>query len=174
MLVCFGLVVGGFQPLMAPTRIADQVAIDRRWQEARVLAQPYRTRLRADSVRLTDTLAYQVAWAADRHGVRRELAFRLVWAESRFKVTARGQAGEIGLTQLMPNTARRFCKVRLADLQKPVVNLNCGFKYYASMLERYHGNEWLALVGYNRGPGRADQVRAQGLGYPEKILLASW
>src|SRR5437867_4252091 len=55
-----GLALGAGS-LWAPT-VASMEALEAQsqWQQARRVARPYRTALRADSVRLTDSLAYQI------------------------------------------------------------------------------------------------------------------
>ncbi len=159
-------------PAWAPM-MADEVARVEaaQWVDAQQIASEYRIRLRQDSLRLTDSLAFLIVQAADRHAVPRRIAFRLIWAESRFKVNAKGTVGDAGLAQVLPSTARRVCNVRDARrLYDPVTNLDCGFKYFSSLLRRYENLEWFALVGYNRGPRIADSLKAQGLGYPERIL----
>ena len=109
--------------------------------------------------------------AADRHGIEHRVAFGMIWTESRFKVDALGKVGDVGLVQVLPSTARKVCGIRsVRKLYDPATNLDCGFGYYAQMLERYGDVHWLALVAYNRGPRMADSIRAQGLGYPEHIL----
>ena len=66
-----------------------------------------------------------------------------------------------------------MCGIRtVRELYQPVRNLDCGFRFYAELLERYSAVDWLALVAYNRGPRVADGIRAQGHGYPEQILAA--
>ena len=130
---------------------------------AQQFARQYRAALRSDSVRLTDSLAYQIVRTADHYGVERRVAFGLVWTESRFKVDARGKVGDVGLAQVLPSTGRRVCGIRtVRELYEPGRNLDCGFKFYAQLLERYGAVDWLALVAYNRGPRIADSIRAQG------------
>lgn len=159
-------------PAWAPMMTDEVARVEAaQWVDAQEIASQYRIRLRQDSLRLTDSLAFLIVQTADRHAVPRRIAFRLIWAESRFKVDARGTVGDAGLAQLLPTTARRVCNIRsVRKLYDPVTNLDCGFKYFSSLLRRYDNLEWFALVGYNRGPRIADSLKAQGLGYPERIL----
>ncbi|HEY6210433.1 MAG TPA: transglycosylase SLT domain-containing protein [Gemmatimonadales bacterium] len=161
-------------PAWAPTLNGTPVAAaDAQKEEAELFVRQYRPLLRQDSLRLTDSLAYLIVQAADRHGVERRIAFGLVWTESRFKVDARGKVGDAGLVQILPSTARLTCGIRTQrELYEPATNLDCGFRFYAQMLARYGAVDWLALVAYNRGPRIADSLKAQGLGYPEQILAA--
>jgi soluble lytic murein transglycosylase-like protein len=156
----------------APVRAAMAGSAVDQWTAARALAAEYRVTLRADSVRLSDSLAFHVVVAADRHAVSRRLAFQLVLIESRFSPTALSPAGARGLTQLLPRTAWTVCALPAVALADPRANLDCGFRYLGTLLVRYDGNEWFALVGYYRGPWRADQIKRLGLGYPESILTS--
>ena len=83
-----GLTLGAGS-LWAPT-VASMEALeaDAQWHEAQGFARQYRLALRADSVRLTDSLAFQIVRIADHYGMAR-VAFGLVWTESPFKVDAR-------------------------------------------------------------------------------------
>ena len=154
----------GANSLWAPT-VASMESRDAtiQWQDAQQFARQYRAALRSDSVRLTDSLAYQIVRTADHYGVERRVAFGLAWTEPRFKIDARGKVGDVGLAQVLPSTGRRVCGIRtVRELYEPGRNLDCGFKFYAQLLERYGAVDWLALVAYNRGPRIADSIRAQG------------
>ena len=161
-------------PAWAPTVSGMEArGAEAQWEDAQFFVRQYRPLLRQDSLRLTDSLAYLVVQAADRHAIERRVAFGLVWTESRFKVEARGKVGDAGLVQVLPSTARLACGIRTQrELYEPATNLDCGFRFYAQMLERYGAVDWLALVAYNRGPRIADSIRAEGRGYPEQILAA--
>lgn len=154
-----------------PTRaMADAARTADQWEDAQAFLLEYRPQLKADSLRLSDSLALQVVQAADNNLIPRRLAFQLVMIESRFKPTALSDKGAIGLTQVMPRTGKTVCGLTVVQLNQAEPNLGCGFKYLRSLLDRYDGNEWFALTGYYRGPYRADQIKRQGLGYPESIL----
>jgi len=104
-------------------------------------------------------LARMIIRAADRHGLDTALAFRLVQRESRFRVFALGDAGEIGLTQIKPSTAEQLRPgITVAQLYQPDVNLDLGFTYLAWLRERYHGNMWRAAMAYNEGLSAADTL----------------
>src|ERR1051326_6835757 len=84
-------------PAWAPTLNGTPVAAaDAQKEEAELFVRQYPPLLRQDSLRLTDSLAYLIVQAADRHGVERRIAFGLVWTESRFKVDARGKERRVG------------------------------------------------------------------------------
>jgi len=92
--------------------------------------------------------------AAQRHNVEPSLLKAVVQAESNFSTMAVSHAGAKGLMQLMDATARRQGVENPFD---PVQNLEGGAKFLRQMLDRYNGNEVLALAAYNAGPGAVDK-----------------
>jgi soluble lytic murein transglycosylase-like protein len=112
---------------------------------------------------LTRELAESIYDLALQEEIDPDVAFGLVRTESEFKTSATSHVGAIGLTQLMPATARGMRKgVTIADLRKPEVNLSIGFKFLREMIRHYNGDEKLALTAYNRGPGTVDRVLKRG------------
>ena len=104
-------------------------------------------------------LAGKIVRAAGRNGLDTGLAFRLVQQESRFRVNALGDAGEIGLTQIKPSTAEQLRPgITIEQLYEPDVNLELGFAYLARLRDRYHGNMWRAAMAYNAGMSAADTL----------------
>jgi hypothetical protein len=104
-----------------------------------------------------------------------DMAFGLVRTESAFKNSATSHVGAIGLTQLMPSTARWLKPdVTVRDLRDSRTNLRIGFKYLAELVDKYEGDNELALLAYNRGPGTVDRVLKRGgnpdNGYPDMVL----
>jgi hypothetical protein len=92
-----------------------------------------------------------------------DLAFGLVRAESAFKSSATSHVGAVGLTQLMPSTAKWLKPgVTRSDLRDPQVNLDIGFRYLRELIDKYEGDEDMALLAYNRGPGTVDRVLKRG------------
>lgn len=87
--------------------------------------------------------------AARRHGLDPRLLAALVKQESGFRADAGSHAGAIGLTQLMPGTARELG----VDPHDPIANLDGGARYLSQQLDRF-GSVPLALAAYNAGPGR--------------------
>jgi len=88
--------------------------------------------------------------AAQQAGVDPLLLRSLVQAESDFDPNEVSTAGAIGLTQLMPQTAKQL---GVTDPYDPGQNLLGGARYLASMLKEFGGDERLALAAYNAGPG---------------------
>lgn len=108
-------------------------------------------------------------------GIDPEIAFRLVKVESNFKPKALSTKGAIGYAQVQVATAR-FYEPGLSEeqLYQRDVNLRLGFRFLKDLLRRYGGDMELALVAYNRGPGRVEEILLQGgdpsNGYAEAVL----
>lgn len=92
----------------------------------------------------------EIDQAARRHRVDPALLTALVRQESGFRPDAVSSAGARGLTQLMPATAR---EVGVSDPSDPRQALDGGALYLRRMLDRFGGDEKLALAAYNAGPG---------------------
>jgi hypothetical protein len=94
----------------------------------------------------------------ERHARRQRLDPELVRAviqvESGFDAQARSSKGAEGLMQLMPATAADY---RVRDPFNPDENIRAGTAYLRNLLDRYNGDERLALAAYNAGPGNVDR-----------------
>lgn len=128
----------------------------------------------AKKFKIPAKLAMHIHQAATEAGISPTVAFGLVRAESSFRPTAVSPVGAIGLTQLMPATARWIEPgTTRSDLRNPRTNLRVGFKYLRSLIDRYDGNEKLALTAFNRGPGTVDRLLKRGRnpdnGYAQKV-----
>lgn len=126
--------------------------------------------------RIAPDLAQSIIDAALAEGVDPELAFRLVRVESMFRVRARGPAGALGLTQLMPATARSIDRSLRTEAQilEPSTNLRLGLRYLRRMIEKYDGDLRLGLLAYNRGETAVNRALRVGRdpenGYSRKVL----
>ena len=146
-------------------------ATERKVAAAEELAAKYRRR----GFKVSPALARQIHAAALSARIDPKIAFGLVRTESGFKSSATSHVGAIGLTQLMPATARWFRRgVTRSDLRNPEVNLSIGFRYLRELIDKYEGDTELALTAYNRGPGTVDRVLKRGgdpdNGYADMVM----
>ena len=125
--------------------------------------------------RISPQLARTIQDAAEAQGLDPDLGFRLVRAESNFNPRARSHAGALGLTQLMPYTARWLDRRMTTPerIMQPEANLAAGFRYLRRLIDKY-GDLRLALLAYNRGEGAVDRDLRRGRnpenGYSRRVL----
>lgn len=93
---------------------------------------------------------------AEKYNLPRDVFLALVQRESNFNPTATSDRGAIGLTQLMPGTARELG----VDPRDPAANLDAGARYLRQQIDRF-GNLPLALAAYNAGPRRVTDAGNQ-------------
>lgn len=113
---------------------------------------PYRRRLDfpASTEARRARLYPLIARIACEAGVPAGLLDALVGQESRYNLSALSPKGAMGLTQLMPGTARYL---KVANPWDPVANLRGGARYLREQIVEF-GRVDLALAAYNAGPGR--------------------
>lgn len=89
---------------------------------------------------------------ADRAGVPPELALAVAEQESGFNPTKRGAAGEWGVMQLMPGTAKMYGQ----NPEDPLQNIRGGVMHLRRLLDTYQGDLPKVLGAYNAGEGRVN------------------
>jgi hypothetical protein len=109
-----------------------------------------------------------VAAEAQRQGVPVNLALGVARQESNFNQSAVSHAGAMGVMQLMPGTARGLG----VDPKDAGQNIAGGVAYFSQMMKRYGGDEQLALLAYNWGPGNVDSWLKTGVGVKGQAMPA--
>jgi soluble lytic murein transglycosylase len=98
--------------------------------------------------------------ASDK-GLDPALIAAVIYTESHFRDQT-SPAGAKGLMQITPGTAKDIARksggtaFQLGDLSTPQVNISYGAFYLRYLMDRYGGNETLALAAYNGGEGNVD------------------
>ncbi|WEX11341.1 transglycosylase SLT domain-containing protein [Chelativorans sp. AA-79] len=89
---------------------------------------------------------------ASENGVPVVLAHAVISVESNYRPSARGSAGEIGLMQIKPATARMMGYSGSAKgLYEPETNIKYGMKYLGKAFKLGGGNTCSAILKYNAG-----------------------
>ena len=95
-------------------------------------------------------------------GLDPSLIAAVIYAESRFRDQT-SHAGARGLMQITPRTANEIARksggtrFEEGDLATPQINISYGSWYLRWLLQRYGGNETLAVAAYNAGTGNVDR-----------------
>jgi membrane-bound lytic murein transglycosylase MltF len=94
---------------------------------------------------------------AGAYHVPPNLAIAIIQYESSFNTDARGEAGEIGLFQLLPSTFPTYTETQLF---KPEINIKLGMKYLADMKEScVYRKDYEYSICFNLGPEKAKKVK---------------
>ncbi|WP_455465617.1 lytic transglycosylase domain-containing protein [Bartonella sp. B39] len=89
---------------------------------------------------------------ANKYNVPVNLAHAVVRVESNYKARTKGAAGEVGLMQIKPSTARGLgFNGSVQDLYDPATNLEYGMRYLARAYMLSGGNTCGTILKYNAG-----------------------
>jgi len=112
-----------------------------------------------------------------RFNVDPYLMHSLVREESHYDANALSPSQAIGLTQVMPGTAAGGAKLlhiqvnSLKDYYQPALNLQLGTQYFSFCLNRFPGNQMLAVASYNGGAGAVKGWLAKdGMDDPDRFV----
>lgn len=126
--------------------------------------------------------AYEIARAviveANHHQMDPFFLLAVIKTESHFNIKARGLHGEIGLMQLLPETADWLAAQSgmtpgQYNLEDPRVNIRLGATYFASLRKEFQGYSARYIGAYNMGSGNVYKLMANNVDpsvYPDKVL----
>jgi soluble lytic murein transglycosylase len=166
--------------------IAEALSDCGQWIEAIRLVSAYMSREDYRVTRGDMRLSYPRAFKdiieenADAEGLPRVILYGLIRTESHFDPGIISYAGEIGLSQLMPATAKEEAE-RLRkkggpdyrnnlDLQNPVINVRIGSSYLKYLFDVMK-SPMQALLSYNGGYNRVRRWRTAESAFPEDLFL---
>lgn len=107
-----------------------------------------------------EELLRMITNGANKHNLDRKLLTELILNESRFDPNAGSGKGAMGLTQMVPDTARAM-GLKPTEYFDPQKNIDAGAKYLKQLLVKYKGDVKIALAAYNAGMGNV--ARAGGI-----------
>ncbi len=111
--------------------------------------------------------------ACDAYKVSPDLAFAVIWVESRN--TAGADNGQcVGYMQINLSNNERFrARLGVPNVREPIYNIQCGVSFLSELIKK-HGDERLALMYYNEGT-EALRKWAAGVresGYTQRVAAA--
>jgi soluble lytic murein transglycosylase-like protein len=178
--------VGAADHVVAPdTRLVVRKmgSLEQQLQAARGELQLVKLQLERTNAIMANSIKYQIPadLAGDIYdialseGIDPALGFQLVKVESGFKANARSSMAAFGYTQLQVPTARFYEPgITAAQLYDRETNLRIGFRFLRDLLEHFDHDMQVALVAYNRGPGKVAGILAKGgdpaNGYAEAVM----
>ncbi|MDP8772042.1 lytic transglycosylase domain-containing protein [Serratia marcescens] len=123
-----------------------------------------------------------VSDAEQRFGIPAGLLGAVISKESSGNANAMSGKGAIGLTQVMPNTARGMGYDPEELKHNPAMQVEAGARYLKQMIDAHDGNVSAALAAYNWGPGNVQkylrgektQVPTETVNYVNDPRFAQW
>ncbi len=99
-----------------------------------------------------------------QYGIDPVFIASIIQTESSFNPEARGLAGEVGLMQLMPSTAKEVAerlKIKWRGpktLLDPVNNIRIGAAYISHLRGHFENKPYRYMAAYNVGPGKIGRI----------------
>jgi soluble lytic murein transglycosylase-like protein len=150
--------------VLSDRKIEEPAAVYDVPADGRTSAPPaYRTTKQISASDTSPFEPYLQEFAA-RESLRPELVRAVIQVESAYNPRATSPKGAMGLMQLMPQTAR---ELGVRNPYDPRENIRGGTRYLRQLLDKYDGNEQLALAAYNAGAGAVDKYGGQVPPYRE-------
>jgi soluble lytic murein transglycosylase-like protein len=100
-----------------------------------------------------DVVTPLIESAAKANDLQAPIVRAVIEQESAYKPCAVSRKGAQGLMQIMPDTAG---DLNMKDVFDPKENIAAGAKYLKQLLDKYKGDNKLALAAYNAGPAAVD------------------
>ena len=100
-----------------------------------------------------DVVTPLIESAAKANDLQVAMVRAVIEQESAYRPCAVSRKGAQGLMQLMPDTA---VELKVKDALDPTENVAAGAKYLKQLLDKYKGDNKLALAAYNAGPAAVD------------------
>ena len=98
------------------------------------------------------------------------LILAIIKSESGFNQNATSNKNAKGLMQLMDSTAQEVNEkenneesLEEDSIYDVELNISLGCKYFASLIQKYNGNYYLAICAYNAGMGNVDKWIEEGI-----------
>lgn len=126
--------------------------------------------------------AHEIARAvineANHHKMDPFFLLAVIKTESHFNIKARGRHGEVGLMQLMPETANWLAaqaglQAGKFNLEDPRINIRLGATYFASLRKEFSGYSARYIGAYNMGSANVKKLAAMNIDpsvYPGKVM----
>ena len=126
-------------------------------------------KIAAGKATATGSYSSIIAKHATANGVPVNLAHALIRIESNFRANARGRAGEVGLMQIKPSTARAMgYSGSIKGLYNPETNIKYGMKYLGQARKLGDGSVCGTILKYNAGHG-AKRMNRVSAAYCSKV-----
>jgi soluble lytic murein transglycosylase-like protein len=116
-------------------------------------------------------IATTIDRVASKYRLEPEMILAIIHTESAFRSDAVSSKGAVGLMQLLPSTAEEVAREIDLEwtgeevLRDPEANIELGSYYLSKLRDRFDSME-AAVVAYNEGPGRVEQLQQARLAFP--------